>query len=109
MTKEEQKNYLLQDLCSFDIKNQTDEQIVLLIEQAKEYILQNSPFNSITYKDLKKGDILVYRNKLILEYIGDVDLIGGHLFKTIWSPFATTVWIKQTNEQISEKEIILIK
>lgn len=41
MTKEKQRNYLLQELSSFDIKNQTPEQVMLLIEQAKEYILQN--------------------------------------------------------------------
>lgn len=68
--------------------------------------------NKISVSDLAEDCLIYLDNGLILKYIGNIDILknGGHLFKTEYSPFATTKWIEMTDKKVYDMKIIhLIK
>jgi len=75
------------------------------------HICAISDFNSIVASDLWEEDVLHFENGLILKYIGNTDIRTNdeHLFKTLYSPFATVCWIEKTAKEVSKFEVKLIR
>ncbi len=68
-------------------------------------------WNSVAVSDLKEDCLITLENGLELKFIGQVDIHSNqdYLFKTMYSPFATTRWMQLTPEKIYELKVIKLK
>lgn len=65
----------------------------------------------IVTDDLWEDDILILKGRIIIKYIGNVDTRTNDcfLFKTLYSPFATTKWIEMNRNQVENLKVIVIR
>lgn len=77
-------------------------------EQSKEEVKPTHSWNSIAVDDLLEDCALEMDNGLKLKYIGQVDTRSNqeYLFKTLYSPFATSKWIALTPERVAKLKVI---
>lgn len=59
---------------------------------------------------LKENCMVLISNGMYLQYIGEVDVRANdkHLFKTLYSPFASSKWFERSSEELEQMQISFI-